>query len=92
MQVPNPPPNLRHSRKLTREGTDGSNASCDVQKPWQQASLALATSGMAGDLFWQWGDQLSSGQTSNDGNTVYYGSSLATCLVTDHVKAVNAAS
>jgi len=45
---------------------------------------------MSGDLFWQWGDQLSSGLTHNDGNTVYYGSSLAQCLVTDHVNAINA--
>lgn len=47
---------------------------------------------MSGDLFWQWGDQLSSGQSHNDGNTIYFGSQLATCLVTDHVKAINAAS
>lgn len=38
----------------------------------------------------QWGDQLSTGQTHNDGFTIYYGSSLATCLVTDHVRAINA--
>ncbi|KAG7287373.1 hypothetical protein NEMBOFW57_006884 [Staphylotrichum longicolle] len=70
----------------------GSNARCDIQKPWQQTSLALAANGMGADLFWQWGDQLSTGQTHNDGNTVYFGSSLATCLVTDHVKAINAAN
>ncbi|KAK3294332.1 glycoside hydrolase superfamily [Chaetomium fimeti] len=70
----------------------GAKASCDIQKPWQQASLALAADGISGDLFWQWGDQLSSGQTHDDGNTVYYGSELATCLVTDHVDAINAAS
>ncbi|KAK4237347.1 glycoside hydrolase superfamily [Achaetomium macrosporum] len=70
----------------------GANARCDVQKPWQQTSLSLATQGMAADMFWQWGDQLSTGQTHNDGKTVYYGSALATCLVTDHVKAINAAS
>lgn len=43
---------------------------------------------MAADLFWQWGDQLSTGQTHNDGNTIYYSSSDFQCLVTDHVKAI----
>ncbi|GAB1319549.1 mannan endo-1,4-beta-mannosidase [Madurella fahalii] len=62
---------------------------CNVQRTWQAASRDLATNGMAGDMFWQWGDQLSTGQTHNDGHTVYYGSSLATCLVTDHVRAIN---
>jgi mannan endo-1,4-beta-mannosidase len=46
---------------------------------------------MGADLFWQWGDRLSSGETHNDGNTVYCGSELATCLVTEHVDAINAA-
>ncbi|KAK4663105.1 hypothetical protein QC763_600490 [Podospora pseudopauciseta] len=63
---------------------------CNVQKGWQQASRELSRDGMSGDLFWQWGDQLSTGQTHNDGFTIYYGSSLATCLVTDHVRAINA--
>jgi mannan endo-1,4-beta-mannosidase len=62
-----------------------------VEKPWQQASLALATKGMGGDMFWQWGDKLSNGQqTANDGNTIYYGSSDGTCLITDHVNAIKA--
>lgn len=73
--------------------TDGvSSNHCSVEKTWQQASLALATTGMAGDLFWQWGDNLSSGRSSDDGNTIYYGSSDATCLITDHVNAIKAAS
>ena len=46
--------------------------------------------GMAGDAFWQWGDRISSGQTPNDGNTVYYGTSDGTCMITDHVRAINA--
>jgi mannan endo-1,4-beta-mannosidase len=47
---------------------------------------------MGGDAFWQWGESnLSIGTTHNDGNTVFYGSSLATCLVTDHVNAIKAA-
>ncbi|KAK3935804.1 glycoside hydrolase superfamily [Diplogelasinospora grovesii] len=64
---------------------------CTVEKPWQQASLDLATQGMGGDMFWQWGDKLSTGQSPNDGNTVYYGSSDAQCLVGDHVKAMKQA-
>jgi mannan endo-1,4-beta-mannosidase len=73
--------------------TDGvSSNHCSVEKTWQQASLALATTGMAGDLFWQWGDKLSNGQqTSDDGNTIYYGSSDAKCLITDHVAAIKSA-
>ncbi|KAK3987201.1 mannan endo-1,4-beta-mannosidase A [Cladorrhinum sp. PSN332] len=61
---------------------------CNVQKSWQQVSRELALNGMASDMFWQWGDQLSTGQTHNDGHTVYYGSSMATCLVTDHNRTV----
>lgn len=57
-----------------------------VEGPWQQT--ALATNGIAGDMFWQWGDTLSGGQTSDDGNTIYYGSSDFTSLVTDHVAAI----
>jgi mannan endo-1,4-beta-mannosidase len=71
----------------TDQSTDGvSSNHCSVEKPWQVASRS--TSGNAGDLFWQWGDRLSSGQTSNDGNTIYHGSSDFQCLVTDHVKAI----
>jgi mannan endo-1,4-beta-mannosidase len=47
---------------------------------------------MAGDLFWQWGDNLSNGRSSDDGNTIYYGSSDAQCLITDHVSAIKAAA
>lgn len=39
--------------------------------PWQAASLADL---VAGDMYWQYGDTLSSGVTSDDGNTIYYGS------------------
>ncbi|KAK0641757.1 glycoside hydrolase superfamily [Cercophora newfieldiana] len=63
---------------------------CTEEKPWQQASRALFADGMGGDAFWQWGDRLSSGQTHNDGHTIYYGSSDATCLITDHIRAINA--
>lgn len=64
---------------LEEYGTETNH--CAVEKPWRAASLAQKDSGMAGDMFWQWGDQLSTGQTSNDGNTIYYGSSDAKCLL-----------
>ena len=57
-----------------------------IEQPWQ--NTALAAPGIAGDAFWQLGDTISSGQTSNDGNTIYYGSSEWTSLVTDHVAAI----
>ncbi len=43
---------------------------------------------MAGDMFWQWGDKLSSGQSANDGNTIYYGTSDGQCLIDNHVRAI----
>jgi mannan endo-1,4-beta-mannosidase len=58
---------------------------CSVEGPWQTA--ALDTKGIAADMFWQWGDTLSTGQTSDDTNTIFYGSSDFTCLVTNHVAA-----
>ncbi|EQB50640.1 hypothetical protein CGLO_09896 [Colletotrichum gloeosporioides Cg-14] len=60
---------------------------CNIEKAWQQVSRTA--SGLGADLFWQWGDQLSSGQTHNDGFTIYHGSSDYQCLVVDHVKAIN---
>ncbi|KAE8356267.1 putative mannan endo-1,4-beta-mannosidase A [Aspergillus coremiiformis] len=59
---------------------------CTQERPWQ--TTALQTPGMAGDLFWQFGDQLSTGQSPNDGHTLYYGTSDYECLVTDHVAAI----
>ncbi|KAF2470716.1 glycoside hydrolase, partial [Lindgomyces ingoldianus] len=71
-------------------GVPNQNDHCSVEKEWQATSLAAKDSGMAGDLFWQLGDTLKStgSQTSNDGYTIYYGSSDWTCLVTNHVKAI----
>lgn len=43
---------------------------------------------MAGDMFWQYGDNLSSGKTPDDGFTIYYGTSDYSTLVTNHVKAL----
>ncbi|KAH7000011.1 fungal cellulose binding domain-containing protein [Ilyonectria destructans] len=56
---------------------------CAIESGWQDTSLAA--DGMAGDAFWQLGDTISTGQSHNDGNTIYYGSDVWTCLVTNHV-------
>ncbi|KAH8602173.1 glycoside hydrolase superfamily [Bisporella sp. PMI_857] len=58
-----------------------------LQSPWQ--ATALSSPGVAGDMFWQLGDVLSTGQTHNDGNTIYYGSSEWQALVVNHVAAIN---
>lgn len=57
-----------------------------IESAWQQT--ALTTNGTSGDMFWQYGDTLSTGPTSDDGNTIYYGSSLWKSLVTDHITAI----
>lgn len=62
---------------------------CESEAPWQQK--CLQTTGMASDLFWQWGDSLSwGGQSHDDGHTIYYGSTDWECLVQDHVDAIEA--
>ncbi|KAJ5457380.1 hypothetical protein N7530_012654 [Penicillium desertorum] len=60
---------------------------CNIEAPWQKT--ALDTTGVAADLYWQYGDTLSSGKSADDGNTIYYGTSEFTCLVTDHVAAID---
>ena len=59
-----------------------------IESPWQKTSLA--TEGIAGDMFWQLGDTLSYGNTHDDGNTIYYGSTDWATLVTQHVADINA--
>ncbi|KAI0431537.1 glycoside hydrolase superfamily [Xylaria sp. FL1042] len=63
---------------------------CTIEAPWQDTALTVASAGLSGDLFWQLGTTLSYGQTSDDGNTIYTGTSDWTCLVTDHVAAIEA--
>ncbi|KAI0134697.1 glycoside hydrolase superfamily [Xylariales sp. AK1849] len=63
---------------------------CSIEGAWQ--ATALATDGIAADLFWQLGVTLSSGKTSDDGNTIFTGTDDWTCLVTDHVAAIDAES
>ncbi|KAH8685918.1 glycoside hydrolase superfamily [Tricladium varicosporioides] len=56
--------------------------------PWQATSMN--TKGIAGDMYWQYGDTLRSGQkTPDDGYTIYYNSSDYNALVTNHVAAIN---
>ncbi|KAH8690034.1 putative mannan endo-1,4-beta-mannosidase A-1 [Talaromyces proteolyticus] len=62
----------------------GSSSFCSVEQPWQSA----ARTSLAGDLFWQWGDQLSTGKSPNDEYSVWYKSSDYTCLVTDHISQI----
>ncbi|OJJ61570.1 hypothetical protein ASPSYDRAFT_43475 [Aspergillus sydowii CBS 593.65] len=61
---------------------------CAIEKPWQ--TTALNTTGVSGDLYWQYGDTLSTGQSPDDGNTFYYGTDEFECLVTEHIEAIKA--
>ncbi|PYI27267.1 mannan endo-1,4-beta-mannosidase A [Aspergillus indologenus CBS 114.80] len=63
---------------------------CAVESPWQQT--AGNATGISADLYWQYGTTFSWGESPNDGNTFYYNTSDFTCLVTDHVAAINAQS
>ncbi|QKX62940.1 uncharacterized protein TRUGW13939_10108 [Talaromyces rugulosus] len=63
-----------------------SSDQCANEGPWQ--ATALNTSGIAADMFWQYGDTLSTGESPDDGNTIYYGSDIYTCIVTDHIQAI----
>ncbi|KAL1591292.1 hypothetical protein WHR41_00026 [Cladosporium halotolerans] len=64
----------------------GFNNNCDVELAWE--TTALATKGTGGDMFWQYGDTLSSGKSHQDGNTVYYQDDLWKCMVAPHVAAI----
>ncbi|KAF4254167.1 hypothetical protein KXX13_003283 [Aspergillus fumigatus] len=61
---------------------------CALETPWQKTSLN--TTGLSGDLYWQYGDTLSTGPSPNDGNTIYYGTDEFQCIVKDHVAAIKA--
>ncbi|KAJ0426774.1 glycoside hydrolase superfamily [Aspergillus carlsbadensis] len=63
---------------------------CTDELEWQATSLK--TDGMAADLFWQFGDTLSGGQTANDKYTIYYGSDDWKCAVSDHLTAISSAN
>ncbi|KAE8453973.1 hypothetical protein EG329_007749 [Mollisiaceae sp. DMI_Dod_QoI] len=57
-----------------------------IEGPWQ--TTALNTTGIASDMYWQYGDTLSTGKTPDDKYTIYYGSSDFATLVTGHVKSI----
>ena len=71
---------------LEEYGWSSEDGQVAVEQPWQQT--ALASNGNSADMFWQYGDTLSSGQSPDDGFTIYYGTSDYTSLVTDHVAAI----
>lgn len=52
---------------------------------WQATVLSTET---AGDLYWQYGDDLSTGETNDDGYAIYYGSAEYATLVTAHAAAM----
>jgi mannan endo-1,4-beta-mannosidase len=64
----------------------GDNSNLTLLLTWQTA--ALNTVGIAGDLFWQYGDTLSFGETPQDGNTIYYNSSAYEQVVTEHIQRI----
>jgi mannan endo-1,4-beta-mannosidase len=59
---------------------------CDKMTGWQKQSLQ--SKGMAADMYWQYGDTISTGKTSDDKNTVYRGTKNWDCLITDHGKRI----
>lgn len=62
------------------------NDHCSDSLKWQKT--ALTTTGNAADLFWQYGEQLSSGASPDDNYTIYYGTDDWKCAVTDHVSQI----
>jgi len=64
----------------------GFSNTCSVELAWE--TTALATPGTGGDMFWQYGDTLSTGQTHQDGNTVYFKDDLWECMVAPHLEAI----
>nr|AFJ68087.1 MAN5 [Bispora antennata] len=54
---------------------------------WQKAVM---DSGTAADMYWQYGDTFSWGQTHNDGHSIYYGTAEYKTYVEDHAAAMAA--
>ncbi|KAF9887693.1 hypothetical protein FE257_009646 [Aspergillus nanangensis] len=59
---------------------------CTAEIEWQKTSLN--TTGMGGDMFWQYGQTLSSGDSPDDQYTIYYGTDDWDCAVVDHVSQI----
>jgi mannan endo-1,4-beta-mannosidase len=57
----------------------GSTTQAD-EADWLPYFIDTQTAGM---MYWQYGDTISTGQTANDGYTIYYGTSLFTSLVSN---------
>jgi mannan endo-1,4-beta-mannosidase len=57
---------------------------CSQERGWQKVSLA--TKGVAGDMFWQYGDQISIGKTADDNFTVYRNTKNWDCMILQHGK------
>lgn len=68
----------------------GGTNNCTIENPWQQ--YALNTTGIAADMFWQYGDTLPTAnyKTHDDGNTVYYNEGNWDCMVAEHIAAIDA--
>ncbi|KAH9893040.1 hypothetical protein F4778DRAFT_784495 [Xylariomycetidae sp. FL2044] len=75
---------IKHRGLETQDGSE--TDLCAIESEWQET--ALATDGIAADLFWQLGTTLSTGHTHDDGFTLYVGSDDWTCLVTEHIAAI----
>jgi mannan endo-1,4-beta-mannosidase len=59
---------------------------CTAELEWQKTSLK---SGMAADLFWQYGQQLSTENSPDDKYTIYFGTDDWQCAVLDHLENVS---
>lgn len=64
----------------------GFDNTCSIELAWE--TTALETKGTGGDMFWQYGDELSSGKSHQDGNTVYYQDDLWKCMVEPHIEPI----
>lgn len=59
---------------------------CGESINWQKTSLT--TTANAADLYWQYGQQLSTGLTHDDHYTIYYGTDDFQCGVLDHISQI----
>ncbi|GMF74075.1 unnamed protein product [Aspergillus oryzae] len=59
---------------------------CTDELKWQKTSLS---SGTAADLIWQYGQQLSTGESPKDAYSIFYGTDEWKCAVMDHMENVN---
>lgn len=55
---------------------------CSKEPGWQKVSLR--TKGVAGDMYWQYGDLISTGRTKDDQFTVFRKSKNWDCMVVQH--------